>query len=54
MIFALVPRELTRGHALFDFARIATPWILAWLGYRITKSSVDRYFPRGRRPVEAA
>ncbi len=44
IVFNLVPREVTQGHALLDFSKVAAPWILAWLGYRVTKRYVQRCF----------
>jgi len=42
--YAFISHELTRGHSLLDLSKLAAPWIFAWIGYRLTKIFIDRYY----------
>lgn len=43
-LYAFTSHEPPKGHSLVDLSRLASPWVFAWIGYRLTKTFIERYY----------
>jgi len=43
-LYAFSSHDLPRGHSHLDFSMIAAPWFFAWIGYRLTKTFIERSY----------